>query len=74
MEIKTIIHKNYPIHVIGLKYSELDVNRCSKKFLSHTELLNNPDLLFYVKSDENGNIDYRGKNKEYRIMKINKIN
>ena len=45
---------------------DLDKSKCSYKFLSH----NFPDdMIVHIKCDENGNFEYLGKNKEYRIIK-----
>ncbi len=69
MEILTIIRKDYPTTVLKMKVGDLDKSKCSNKFLSNgidesTEV--------YVKCDSKGNIQYRGKNQEYRLYDVNK--
>jgi hypothetical protein len=72
MEILTIIRKNHPVLVTPIKYKDLDKSKCSSKFLSHIELEDSSDALIYVKCDADGNIEYRGKNNEYRIIVADK--
>ncbi len=69
MEILTIIRKDYPTTVLKMKVGDLDKSKFSNKFLSHTI---DESTEVYVKCDAEGNIEYRGKNQEYRLYDVNK--
>jgi hypothetical protein len=64
MQVLTVIRKKHPITVLKTIVGLLDKSKCSKKFLD----LNLTEAKYiYVKCDENGNIEYRGKKQEYRL-------
>lgn len=67
MEIITINRKQYPVTVLKMKVKDLDKIKLSNKFLSHNF---NDEKEVYIKCDINGNIEYRGKNLEYRTYNI----
>lgn len=72
MKIIKVIRKNFPNTVLEMKVKDLDVDKCSKKFLSNNL---NPEDTVYVKCDLQGEVEYRtrGENKqEYRIFDISK--
>ena len=60
-----IKRKGWPCFVKPTKVSNLDLSKCSKKFISNNFP---PDMVVYVKCYENGEIDLRGKKEEYRII------
>lgn len=66
--IEIYIKKNVPVFVIRMRVGDLDKNKLSNKFLSHN-ITDNEEV--FVKCDEQGNLDLRGKNQEYRTYKIN---
>lgn len=68
MEVYKIVHKNWSTHVLKFRVGDLDKSRCSKKFL---DLYLDDDVEVYVKCDDKGNVDYRGKNGEYRLIRVN---
>jgi hypothetical protein len=63
--IKEIKRKGRPLFVKMVKVRDLDKTKCSHKFLSHQFP---DDFDVFIKCDENGNIDLRGKKEEYRII------
>ena len=63
-----ILRKNYPKTVKKMRVKDLDPSKLSKKF---RENIISPNTYVYVKCDDMGNIEYRGKNKEYRTYNIN---
>jgi hypothetical protein len=65
MEIIKILRKNMPIFVRRMMVGELDITKCSTKFLSHNL---NDNVIVNVKCYENGTFDLRGKKEEYRII------
>ena len=67
MEIHKINRKNREITVLKMKVTDLDERKCSNKFLSNS-LDGNSEV--YVKCDESGNLEYRGKKLEYRLYPI----
>lgn len=69
-KVITIIRKTYPITVIRMKTSDLDINHCSNKFLNHIETSHIDEV--FVKCNADGTIDYRGNKQEYRIYDISK--
>ena len=64
-----IIHKNHPTLVKEMRVDELDIEKCSHKFLTHK--FSGAHLL-YVRCNKDGTLDLRGKRQEYRIIKISK--
>ncbi|MCK9442002.1 MAG: hypothetical protein M0Q13_11350 [Methanothrix sp.] len=62
-----ILKKGKFIFVRKFIVSELDKNKCSKKFLN---LNLSKDTIVNVKCDIKGNLDLRGKKQEYRITKV----
>lgn len=65
MEITKILRKNKPLFLKRMKVGQLDKTKCSAKFLSHNL---NDDAIINVKCYEDGTLDLRGKNEEYRII------
>ena len=60
--IKVITRKTRKVLVKEVKISDLDINKFSKGFLEH----NLPsDTIVYVRCDEGGNLELRGKKEEY---------
>lgn len=75
MEIFVIIRKNYPKYVRKFTVSELDLTKCSAKFIKHVESHLKPDSPVFVKCNSVGEIDYRLKSndkQEYRIYDLTK--
>lgn len=65
MEIIEITRKSRPARVRVMRVSDLDVSKCSSKFVEH----NFPgDMVIYVRCYEDGSFDLRGKKEEYRII------
>lgn len=64
-KVKVIRRKGRDLYIREMKVSELDVKRCSPKFLSHNF---NDNKVVNVKCLKNGEIDFRGKRCEYRII------
>lgn len=64
MIVLTVIRKQHPVTVLKTVVGCLDKSKCSNKFLS----LNLPDDCYiYIKCDDNGNVQYRGKKQQYRL-------
>ena len=64
MDVLTIDRKNYNINVLLMKVKDLDRTKCSYKFLSNDIDMESE---VYIKCDNKGEIEYRGKRKQYRI-------
>ena len=70
MDVITIKRKGQPLFVRQMLVGELDKSKCSHKFLSH----NLPDEhQVYVKCQQDGALDLRGKKEEYRIIMPDKF-
>lgn len=66
-KVFVVLKKHFPVTVIKTKVGKLNKKQCSTRFL---ELNLSDDTEIYLKSDIKGNIEYRGKNKEYRTYSI----
>ena len=64
-EIIKIVRKGMPLFVLKMKVGDLDKSKCSTKFLSYNLT---DDVIVNVKCYEDGQIDFRGKKEEYRII------
>ena len=62
-----VLKKGQPVFVTEMYVKDLDKTKCSAKFLAN---MLRDDEVVYVKCLENGEIDFRGKAGEYRIMPI----
>jgi hypothetical protein len=63
--IKIITRKRFKKTVKEIRISDLDLSKCSNKFLEH----NLPtDTTVYVKCDVDGVLELRGKKGEYIIL------
>lgn len=71
-EIITIIRKEYPKTVLMFRVGDLDLERCSNGFKKLVGNQLSVDSFVYVKCDVDGNIEYRGKKREYRLYDITK--
>ena len=69
MKVLIVKRKNYHITVIKMKVGDLFIAKCSNIFKAHNF---SPDKEVYVKCDDKGNIEYRGKKQEYRLYDIDK--
>ena len=67
----TVKRKGVSILVQQISVYELDKTKCSKKFLSHNL---SDTTLVYIKCNEDGTFDLRGKKQEYRIIVPDKEN
>jgi len=67
MKIETVIRKNHEQLVRRMKVENLDINKLSAKFLSNKI---DPKAEVFVKCDEFGNFEFRGKKQEYRIYPL----
>ena len=65
-----IERKKRTILVKQVRIDELNIKQCSRKFVSHNLPTN---MLVYIKCDQDGNFDLRGKRKEYRIIVPDKL-
>lgn len=63
-----INRKGHPVNVIKLKIVDLDVDKCSSKFLRLKEWKLEDEV--YIKCNQIGNIEYKGKNLMYSIFSI----
>lgn len=70
MEIIKVQRKNFPVFVRVMKVKELDMTKCSTKFLSHNF---DDEMIVHIKCLENGTLDLRGKKEEYRIIPVAEI-
>jgi hypothetical protein len=66
-DVITIIRKNHPITVKAMRVCELVESKCSAKFL--TNELDGEEYV-YVKCNQNGKFEYRGKQERYSLFSI----
>jgi hypothetical protein len=66
-EIIKVVKKGKPVFVKKVKVSDLDPSKISHKFKTHDFP---SDTEVYVKVYENGDIDFRGKKEEYRLIPL----
>lgn len=65
IDVIVITRKNMPLFVKPTKVGDLDITKCSPKFLTHNFA---DDVIVNVKCYSNGDFDLRGKKQEYRII------
>lgn len=70
MDVITIKRKGQPLFVRQMLVGELDKSKCSHKFLSHNL---SDEHQVYVKCQQDGALDLRGKKEEYRIIMPDKF-
>lgn len=61
VDVHVIIWKKYPKYVRIFKVGDLELNKCSNKFISHIGLNLSLESYVFVKCLKNGDIDYRKK-------------
>lgn len=65
MNIIKIVRKGKSVYVKPMLCKDLDKTKCSTKFLTHNIT---DEHVIYVKCNEKGELDLRGKKEEYRIL------
>lgn len=71
MTINKIVRKGRVLFTREILVKDLDKTKCSSKFLSHNFTDN---TIVNVKCLEDGTLDLRGKNEEYRIIVPDNVN
>ena len=67
-DVIVIRRKGHDVYVTPMKVKNLDKSKCSNKFLQKLGVTISEEDTVYVKCFIDGNIDFRGKREEYRIL------
>lgn len=70
-EIIYIVRRGFPLSVIKVRVGDLDQSKMDAVFLKKFNAeIKDPNYLVYIACDQNGNIDFGGQRKHYRMYAV----